>query len=533
MGEEQAASNGRELRFHDLVFDADLLSAARDDGTTLRLTRQERALIAEFIARPNRLLSRAHLLAALSGDPGEISDRNVDFIINRLRRKLRDPARHPRFIATQYGEGYTWIAQPQPVEARARLLVIGPVRGASQALAQSAAQGLLALMQTALETRTAQGRVVVRPDWRSGEAGFRFSLEVSFHLDAGVLQAALTLRQEPGREALRVTQLADVAGIGEGEAGSMASATIAEIWRRLMARMSGLPTPTDAPLPVQMQEAVTLLNPADEAWAGIEPKLAADRAADPADPRAAIIWATHLYGLLLRRRAGDPADPAIYERLEGEIERLVFASLESIQSEPVLLIAAASLLLSVDRGHEGLAEGLVRAALAEAPVYAMALPVLGQIAAARGDLEGAVALIDEALGLCEPETEFEIFLLVLKLRTLIAGDHRDAAQAALERIARIKPLAGRQIALLCLRPGDESLTPELRLAISRMSPADARGLLGYQYYIAARRFSLGQHRRNVMAGPLEHLVRRFGDAVMPEAVRGAMAAASDDPAGRV
>ncbi|WP_265975611.1 hypothetical protein [Brucella intermedia] len=46
------------VRYADLLFQPDMLSARRDDGTVLRLTRQERAL-------PTRLVTRAQLLDGL------------------------------------------------------------------------------------------------------------------------------------------------------------------------------------------------------------------------------------------------------------------------------------------------------------------------------------------------------------------------------------------------------------------------------------------------------------------------------------
>jgi DNA-binding winged helix-turn-helix (wHTH) protein len=520
MSEQQQAAAGQGLRFHDLVFDDDLLCAARDDGTTLRLTRQERALIGQFIARPNRLLSRDQLLSALSDDPGDVSDRNIDFLVNRLRRKLKDPARRPRFIATQYGEGYAWIAAPRPVDAPELLLVIGPLRGPPDAAVLTAAERLLDLLQAAFEARTAPGRVRVRPDWRPGEGVFRFSLEVDLRHEAGVLQAALTLRQEPGRRVVSVTRLDSAAAVDEVGAAQVATATIAAIWRHLTVDLSQT-APTDAPLLLQMQDAVTLLNPADEAWRQSAPRLAADHAAHPEDPHVAIVWATHRAGLLLISRAGDPDDPATYARIEDEVEGLVFASLPAIRSEPAFAIAAASLLVGVHRGHEDLAERLVAAALETAPAYAMALPVLGQIAAKRGDLDGALARFEEALALCEPATEFEVFLQVLKIRILIAQGDRDAAEAVFAHVKRIKPIAERQMGLMCLRPGEERLTPQQRLALGRLTPQGARRLLGFQYFVGARHLGRLEHQRNIMAGPLDHLVRRFGDAVVPAAVRAA------------
>ncbi|HEY2595060.1 MAG TPA: winged helix-turn-helix domain-containing protein [Chloroflexota bacterium] len=509
---------GRGTRFHDLVFDDDLLGAVRDDGRTLRLTRQERALIGCFLARPNRLLSRDYLLSALSEDPGDLSDRNVDFIVNRLRRKLGDTARQPRFIATQYGEGYVWVADPRPLETPALLLVVGPVRCASEAVPDPAKR-LAAQLQTALEARTAPGRVLARPDWRQGQGAFRFSLAVDLFVEAGVPRGALTLRQEPGGAVVSVTSV-DVSGeVSEDAAATLATTTLAAIWRHLTVSVTETAAPTDAPLQVRIHDAALLLNPDDETWIDIEPRLAASHAAHPEEPHTAIIWATHLAGLLMRRRAGDPTDPATYARIEDQVEGLVFAHLPTLQNEPVFLINCANLLVGVHRGHMDLAEELVRRALDYAPAFAMAQCVLGQIEAERGDLEGGLGRIDEALRWCDPGAEFELYVLVIKLRTLIAKGDSDLAEATFKRVRRLKPAAGSALAFLCLRPGEEALTADMRLTLGKMTPEEGRNLLGYQYYVNARRYTTIAHQRNILAGPVDHLVRRFGDEVMPDAVR--------------
>ena len=58
------------------------------------------------------------LLDAIAGSGSVGTDRSIDFLINRLRAKLGDSARSPTMIATQYGEGYIWIARPQRAESR-------------------------------------------------------------------------------------------------------------------------------------------------------------------------------------------------------------------------------------------------------------------------------------------------------------------------------------------------------------------------------------------------------------------------------
>jgi DNA-binding response OmpR family regulator len=60
------------------------------------------------------LRSRQALLDVVSGPGSDASDRSVDYLVSRLRRKLGDSARRPRYIATHYGEGYIWIADGVP-----------------------------------------------------------------------------------------------------------------------------------------------------------------------------------------------------------------------------------------------------------------------------------------------------------------------------------------------------------------------------------------------------------------------------------
>src|SRR5262245_33825815 len=96
------------VRFGDTVFDKAFLRARRNSGEELKFTRAERALLRLFTSSKGKLLTRNQLLDAISDAGSEISDRNIDYAINRLRAKLGDSARSPSMIATQYGEGYVW-----------------------------------------------------------------------------------------------------------------------------------------------------------------------------------------------------------------------------------------------------------------------------------------------------------------------------------------------------------------------------------------------------------------------------------------
>jgi hypothetical protein len=71
------------------------------------------------------------------------------------------------------------------------------------------------------------------------------------------------------------------------------------------------------------------------------------------------------------------------DELESEIEATVLDCLPAIESNPLLMLAAAKLLYFVHRGHLDLAEDLAERAFARTADFAAALPVMGQLRQAR------------------------------------------------------------------------------------------------------------------------------------------------------
>ncbi len=73
------------------------------DGV-VRLTGGEAALLTVLARKPNEVLSREDIVAALSMD--ETGERAIDVMVTRLRRKLEADPREPRFLHTVRGRGY-------------------------------------------------------------------------------------------------------------------------------------------------------------------------------------------------------------------------------------------------------------------------------------------------------------------------------------------------------------------------------------------------------------------------------------------
>ncbi len=75
-------------------------------GADVELTRQEFDLLALFASRPGMVFSRAALLQQVWPDDTFVTERTVDAVVSRLRRKLeRDPA-DPELLLTAWGVGY-------------------------------------------------------------------------------------------------------------------------------------------------------------------------------------------------------------------------------------------------------------------------------------------------------------------------------------------------------------------------------------------------------------------------------------------
>lgn len=82
------------------------------DGHPLDVTATEFDLLAALATRPNRVLSRAQLLAGADRRGGDEGERSVDIRVTRLRRKIEADPGKPALICTVRGEGYMFVPSP-------------------------------------------------------------------------------------------------------------------------------------------------------------------------------------------------------------------------------------------------------------------------------------------------------------------------------------------------------------------------------------------------------------------------------------
>ena len=72
----------------------------------VRLTATEAQLMRIFSASPGEPITRARLVEELGRDKGQAQERAVDVQITRLRRKIEQDPKQPRYLQTVRGAGY-------------------------------------------------------------------------------------------------------------------------------------------------------------------------------------------------------------------------------------------------------------------------------------------------------------------------------------------------------------------------------------------------------------------------------------------
>ena len=79
------------------------------NGTELDLTSAEFELLTLLTQNPSKVLNRDRIMDKIRGFEWDAFNRSVDVLVSRLRQKLNDDPKHPRFIKTIWGSGYMFI----------------------------------------------------------------------------------------------------------------------------------------------------------------------------------------------------------------------------------------------------------------------------------------------------------------------------------------------------------------------------------------------------------------------------------------
>lgn len=75
----------------------------------IELTNMEFEILLLLMQNPSRVISRDDIMEEVRGIDWDAYNRSIDVTVSRIRAKLQDDAKHPRFIKTIWGKGYQFI----------------------------------------------------------------------------------------------------------------------------------------------------------------------------------------------------------------------------------------------------------------------------------------------------------------------------------------------------------------------------------------------------------------------------------------
>lgn len=106
----KSISDSKTLRSHDLVLDLNKASVTLA-GHPLELTTMEFEMLCLFMQNPGVTLSREQVVDKLRGIEWDSIDRTIDVLISRLRSKLKEDVKNPKFLKTIWGSGYRFVGE--------------------------------------------------------------------------------------------------------------------------------------------------------------------------------------------------------------------------------------------------------------------------------------------------------------------------------------------------------------------------------------------------------------------------------------
>jgi DNA-binding response OmpR family regulator len=101
------------VRFGKWRLDLGARELTSGNGDDVELTTMEFELLSVLVSNPNRVMSRDQLLERCTGRSWDPSDRAIDTLVVKLRRKLESDPKRPQVIKTVRGAGYVFTPPVQ------------------------------------------------------------------------------------------------------------------------------------------------------------------------------------------------------------------------------------------------------------------------------------------------------------------------------------------------------------------------------------------------------------------------------------
>ena len=520
----------QRLYFGDLAFEDNFVFAYTNTQEKIKFSKHERALLKKFITHPEKLLTRSILLDCVQETSTETFDRNIDYLLSRLRRKLRDSSQNPQYIATQYGEGYIWVAKSRhqsPDTSNNIFLSVSSVYGLAQDKKTIHMTSLFsnALFRALLENFSAEHciELLTEPmteaslENRQRHNNSRYAVELSFlKLNHSVHCILVVLNRRTGQILATFRRPFSSVETPEKRQDSieqLAMAIKSNIWDALIFRSKEPTTIANDCLAVGMYTATQLFEPGQDNSVAIENKLRDRLQENPGDHATAILLATNMHSQIY---AGN------FDQLEDrekEIEILIFEHLPYIQGNALYLASVAERLYEL--GHVDLAENLAERALDIGSSFSACYMVLGRIKIYQGHILEGLSYYELSEAMTEKDSTF---FLLLQIRKCIAfkalGDKKqvdDILAYILPRVSGKLYKTGLQLFFLADNP--KALGIVIKAQAALIPKAAAFHTLKLLHHTSVKHFKNPLHRLNLLRGMVSLFVDRFGEDIVDEPIK--------------
>ncbi len=112
---DTTASEGERYTFDGWAVDIPRREVRDPGGEQRELTTAEFNLLALFLQKPGRVLSRDEIMDLLKGHDWTPMDRSIDALVARLRKKLEPDSERPTLVKTVRGVGYVFAGSVKRV----------------------------------------------------------------------------------------------------------------------------------------------------------------------------------------------------------------------------------------------------------------------------------------------------------------------------------------------------------------------------------------------------------------------------------
>lgn len=270
-----------------------------------------------------------------------------------------------------------------------------------------------------------------------------------------------------------------------------------------------------------MHDFIRTNDQSEISWNEADSRIKALREESPDDPELKLMYAAHIHTkyVLLGPELFFKGTDTLKED-EELIETLVLEALPYTEGRPEYAAISAKLLHFLRKGYDNRAHDLAEGAHSQSVNVASTLTVVGQLRSFKGDFVGARECFEQVIPLCEPASEFHIYVLVMLVQVHLAANDRPNINKVRKELYSVKPIAMIYFEVLVTDPNRPSL--RAKAATMMLSKKRSQAVLKHVFYISGRLFAQEIHRENMMRSPVTLLRRRFGNDVLTEEMIAAM-----------